>query len=147
MGSEENNNQSGLGAQQPQTATVPLTAGQRHAIQQDQINLLKMQQLSGEDAEKVKSSSGEGEINENEAHLMHIKINQKQHDQANKSYKNSWRTVKINVGQYQQMLIDRSFTTYDAVKILHDPRSEEQIKAFDNLHDSIKQKRAGKKSK
>ena len=113
---------------------IPLTNEQRKAIQKDENNSLKARMLSGEPLPTIKGNKdSKTEIREDEAHLMHLRVMQKQHDPVAKEYKKNERIIKINKLQFQQMELDRAFSIYDGVDIVHDPRSKDEIKAFEEL--------------
>ena len=119
-------------AEKGAASKIPSTAEQKKAMQQDENAALKRDQLEGVEPPMMEASKvSSHKIRKDEAHKMHIETTQKFHKAKTKEYESRKMVIKLHVTQYQQMQMDRALGIYDALRILHDPRSDAQIKAFD----------------
>ena len=70
-------------------------------------------------------STTEGfQVKSTEAHMMHIQVTKKEHVPRKKDYIESKKVVKVYTNLYTRAILTNRFKEFDAVRILHDPRSE-----------------------
>ena len=124
--------------------SIPMTNEQRKGVQKDEYAVKKMQQLAGDlptvEGNKINSI----EIREDEQHLIHLSVIQKINNPDAKKYDSNKRVIKLGIPDYQRMDANGAFQVYDEVKLVHDPRSQAQIKAHEDRVGKLRKAKSGK---